>query len=396
MIRVRCPLAAASPRCRSQGSGYPPQHRHHISYLPSVCPVSRIFTPHAYHALVGVDTAVSAALAGVWALGGHDTPCDGGTRGPPLQAGAASPSWCPSPGRCPPVAHILLIHVTESLECPEPSQGGLTMTRFLLSVVLGMSTALGLLLLLLPGETAVVAKTLAQTPVTGRLADGGTFQGRLTLQALRFDEAGQLIATGVLSGTATPAAGRAARCQRARLPPPSRCSTCGAPAGPSSSIWRRSPWHHLCRNSRWCPWSWRPRPRRRRSASYRGRSVRWRASRSNTYLSHRRAASWERGPVRAAWSMRACARAQDHQGPGARPCLPPRPHVSTLFMREDGHFSTPLLYQRAACLARLPGGGGTSGSRRWQGRGWHASCLHTGQAVWRTVASTDTAEPPCN
>ena len=64
----------------------------------------------------------------------------------PLQAGAASPSWCPSPGRCPPVAHILLIHVTESLECPEPSQGGLTMTRFLLSVVLGMSTALGLLL----------------------------------------------------------------------------------------------------------------------------------------------------------------------------------------------------------------------------------------------------------
>ena len=82
------------------------------------------------------------------------------------------------------------------------------MTRFLLSVVLGMSTALGLLLPLLPGETAVVAKTLAQTPVTGRLADGGTFQGRLTLQALRFDEAGELIATGVLSGTATPAVGR--------------------------------------------------------------------------------------------------------------------------------------------------------------------------------------------
>ena len=33
------------------------------------------------------------------------------------------------------------------------------MTRFLLSVVLGMSTAPGLLLPLLPGETAVVAKT---------------------------------------------------------------------------------------------------------------------------------------------------------------------------------------------------------------------------------------------
>jgi hypothetical protein len=39
------------------------------------------------------------------------------------------------------------------------------------------------------------------------LADGGTFHGRLTLQALRRDEAGQLVATGVLSGTATPAAG---------------------------------------------------------------------------------------------------------------------------------------------------------------------------------------------
>ena len=47
--------------------------------------------------------------------------------------------------------------------------------------------------------------------MTGRLADGGTFQGRLTLQALRRDEAGQLVATGVLSGTATPAAGRAAK-----------------------------------------------------------------------------------------------------------------------------------------------------------------------------------------
>jgi hypothetical protein len=44
--------------------------------------------------------------------------------------------------------------------------------------------------------------------VTGRLADGGTFQGRLTLQTLRFDEEGQMVATGVLAGTATSAAGR--------------------------------------------------------------------------------------------------------------------------------------------------------------------------------------------
>ena len=82
------------------------------------------------------------------------------------------------------------------------------MTRFLLSIVLGVSTVLGLLLPLPPSEAAVVAKTLVQTPVTGRLADGGTFQGWLTLQALRFDEDGQIVATGVLSGTATPAVGR--------------------------------------------------------------------------------------------------------------------------------------------------------------------------------------------
>ena len=82
------------------------------------------------------------------------------------------------------------------------------MTRFLLSMVLGVSVGLGLLRPLPPSEAYVVAKSLALTPVTGHLADGGTFHGWLTLQALTRDEAGQLIATGVLSGTATPAAGR--------------------------------------------------------------------------------------------------------------------------------------------------------------------------------------------
>ena len=82
------------------------------------------------------------------------------------------------------------------------------MTRFLLSLVLGVSPVLGLLLPLPPSEAAVVAKTLVQIPVTGRLADGGTFQGRLTLQALRLDETGELVAIGVLAGTATPAVGR--------------------------------------------------------------------------------------------------------------------------------------------------------------------------------------------
>jgi len=83
------------------------------------------------------------------------------------------------------------------------------MRRALLSIVCGVIAGLGLLLPLLPGEAAGVAKTLVHTPVTGRLADGGTFHGRLTLQALRRDAAGYLVAAGVLSGTATPAAGRA-------------------------------------------------------------------------------------------------------------------------------------------------------------------------------------------
>jgi hypothetical protein len=85
------------------------------------------------------------------------------------------------------------------------------MRRFLFSITLSVIAGLGLLRPLPPGEASVVAKTLVQTPVTGRLADGGTFHGRLTLQALQHDEAGQLIATGILAGTATPTAGRATK-----------------------------------------------------------------------------------------------------------------------------------------------------------------------------------------
>ena len=42
------------------------------------------------------------------------------------------------------------------------------MPPFLLAIVLGVSAALGLLLPLPPGEAAVITKTRAQTPVTGR------------------------------------------------------------------------------------------------------------------------------------------------------------------------------------------------------------------------------------
>src|SRR5262252_4688550 len=50
--------------------------------------------------------------------------------------------------------------------------------------------------------------------------------------------------------------------------------------------------------------------------------------------------------------------------------------------------------EQRAC--RVPSEGGTLSSQRPQGRGWYAFCLQQGQAIWRTVASTDTAETLCN
>ena len=82
------------------------------------------------------------------------------------------------------------------------------MARHRHSALLVGTTLVSLLLLLGPSTASVVTKTLAQTPVTGRLADGGTFHGRLTVQAVSVDADGQRVAAGVLSGTATPAAGR--------------------------------------------------------------------------------------------------------------------------------------------------------------------------------------------
>jgi hypothetical protein len=43
---------------------------------------------------------------------------------------------------------------------------------------------------------------LAGIPVTGDLADGGTFEGVLTITELTLNEAGQLVASGVLEGVA--------------------------------------------------------------------------------------------------------------------------------------------------------------------------------------------------
>jgi hypothetical protein len=52
-----------------------------------------------------------------------------------------------------------------------------------------------------------VTTTLTQTPVTGSLVEGGTFEGLLTVRELTVDGRGQLAASGDLAGTATPAPG---------------------------------------------------------------------------------------------------------------------------------------------------------------------------------------------
>ena len=78
---------------------------------------------------------------------------------------------------------------------------------FLLLVVLAVGGAVPL------GHSEVVGVRhvlrLRQIPVAGRLEHGGTFAGRLTVEALTVNDLGQLAATGVLAGTATPAAGNA-------------------------------------------------------------------------------------------------------------------------------------------------------------------------------------------
>jgi len=76
---------------------------------------------------------------------------------------------------------------------------------FLLLVVLavGSTVPLG------HSEVVGVGHVLKQIPVAGRLKHGGTFAGRLTVEELTVNELGQLAATGVLAGTATPEAGSA-------------------------------------------------------------------------------------------------------------------------------------------------------------------------------------------
>jgi hypothetical protein len=63
--------------------------------------------------------------------------------------------------------------------------------------------AVGIVLPLEPSEAVEVKHMLTQMPVEGHLTHGGTFAGRLTVEALTVNDLGQLAATGVLTGTAT-------------------------------------------------------------------------------------------------------------------------------------------------------------------------------------------------
>lgn len=83
------------------------------------------------------------------------------------------------------------------------------MPRYLLFLLLVMTFLVELVSPLKHSEAFVVKNTLQQMPVTGRLADGGTFVGRLTVQGLTVDDLGQLSATGRLTGTAIPQTGTA-------------------------------------------------------------------------------------------------------------------------------------------------------------------------------------------
>lgn len=52
-----------------------------------------------------------------------------------------------------------------------------------------------------------VKNNLKNIPVDGALASGGTFVGKLTILGFTFDDAGALLVTGVLDGTATSSTG---------------------------------------------------------------------------------------------------------------------------------------------------------------------------------------------
>src|SRR5215467_2241387 len=88
------------------------------------------------------------------------------------------------------------------------AEGDITMPRHLMFLLL-MVLTMGCVVPLGHSEVVGLRHVLRQIPVAGRLEHGGTFAGRLTVEALTVNELGQLAATGVLAGIATPEAGNA-------------------------------------------------------------------------------------------------------------------------------------------------------------------------------------------
>jgi hypothetical protein len=84
-------------------------------------------------------------------------------------------------------------------------EGDIAMPRHLMFglLVVGYAVSLG------HSEVVGAKRVLTQIPVTGRLEQGGTFAGWLTVEELTVNDLGQLAATGVLAGTASTQAGDA-------------------------------------------------------------------------------------------------------------------------------------------------------------------------------------------
>src|SRR4029453_14242535 len=88
------------------------------------------------------------------------------------------------------------------------AEGDIAMPRHLMLLLLVVITV-GCAVPLGHSEVVGVGHVLGQIRVGGVLEYGGTFAGRLTVEELTVNELGQLAATGVLAGTATPEAGNA-------------------------------------------------------------------------------------------------------------------------------------------------------------------------------------------
>ena len=82
------------------------------------------------------------------------------------------------------------------------------MPRHLMCTLL-VVIAVGVVLPLRPSEAVEGKHVLTQMPVEGHITPGGTFAGRLTVEALTVNDLGQLAVTSVLTGTATSETGRA-------------------------------------------------------------------------------------------------------------------------------------------------------------------------------------------